>query len=259
MELKEKISDIINENKGDVGVVVKNLNTDSTIMINEEEVFPSASTIKLVIISTLMKEVSKGIMKLDDKIVLTNKCKCGGDGILKELNDGKSFTLKEIATLMIILSDNTATNILIDLLSMEKINEMAKELNLPNTQLRRKMMDSEAARMGRENVTTAKDMCHILELIYKGKVVSEEYSDIILDILKRQQVGGRLNLYLPEEITIAHKTGDLDKLEHDVGIVYHQHCNYIICVLTKNVETNKDGREIIGKVSLQVYNNVEQI
>lgn len=259
MELKEKINNIINENKGNVGVVAKNLNTNSTIMINEEEVFPSASTIKLVIISTLMKEVSKGSMKLDDKITLTNKCKCGGDGILKELNDGKSFTLKEIATLMIILSDNTATNILIDLLSMEKINEMAKELNLPNTQLRRKMMDSEAGRMGRENVTTAKDMCHVLELIYSGKIVSEEYSKVILDILKRQQVGGRLNLYLPEEITIAHKTGDLDKLEHDVGIVYHPYCNYIICVLTKNVETNKEGREIIGKVSLEVYNNVEQI
>lgn len=259
MELKEKINSIINENNGDVAVVVKNLNTNSNIMINEAEVFPSASTIKLVIISTLMKEVSKGSMKLEDKITLLDKCKCGGDGILKELNEGHSFTFKEIATLMIILSDNTATNILIDLLSMEKINEMAKELGMESTQLGRKMMDSEAAKMGRENVTTAKDMCHVLELIYKGKVVSKEYSEIILDILKRQQVGGRLNLYLPEDIIIAHKTGDLDKLEHDVGIVYHPYSDYIICVLTKNVETNKDGREIIGKVSLEVYNNVEKI
>ncbi|WP_315122420.1 serine hydrolase [uncultured Clostridium sp.] len=259
MNLKEKINNMIKESKGDIAVVIKNLNTGSSIMINEEEVFPSASTIKLLIISALMKEISNGLIRLEDKIVLLNKCKCGGDGILKELDEGNGFTIREIVTLMIILSDNTATNILIDLMGMDKINDMAKELNLENTQLRRKMMDSEAAKMGKENITTAKDMCHILELIYSGKVVDEECSEIILNILKRQQVGGRINLYLPEDIIIAHKTGYLDRLEHDVGIIYHPYSDYIICVLTKNVETNKEGREIIGKISLEVYNTIEQI
>lgn len=259
MNLKEKVYSMLREYKGNIAVVIKNLNTDSSIIINEEEIFPSASTIKLLIISALMKEINNGLIGIEDEITLLNKYKCGGDGILKELNEGNSFTIREIATLMIILSDNTATNILIDLLGMDKINAMAKELNLKNTQLRRKMMDSEAVKMGKENITTAKDMCHILELIYKGKVVSEECSGTILDILKRQQVGGRINLYLPEDIVIAHKTGDLDKLEHDVGIIYHPYSDYIICVLTKNVETNKEGREIIGKISLEVYNNIEQI
>ena len=79
----------------------------------------------------------------------------------------------------------------------------------------------------------------------------------MLDILKRQQVGGRLNLYLPDEILIAHKTGDLDKLEHDVGIVYHPKQNYIICVLTKDNSTNKDGRETIGAISKVVFDMIE--
>ncbi|MPM55599.1 Extended-spectrum beta-lactamase PER-1 [bioreactor metagenome] len=259
MELKNNIENIISNSNGNIAVALRMMNDKSTIMINENMIFPSASTIKLVIMSTLMREVKEGRMSLNDRIKLLNCSKCGGDGILKELEEGHSFTLKEIITLMIILSDNTATNILIDMLGMKKVNEEAERLKLYNTQLRRKMMDSVAAKMGRENVTTAKDLCSILESIYERKLVSEEYSEIMLDILKRQQVGGRLNLYLPEDLVIAHKTGDLDKLEHDVGIVFHPKDNYIICVLTKKVDTNKEGKEIIGKISHEVYKSIEGI
>lgn len=255
----ENIKRLIDENKSDIAVAFKNLRTNSSMMINEGIIFPSASTIKLVILSALMNEINKGTMRLESSITLSNKHKCGGDGVLKELNEGHKFTLYEIAKLMIILSDNTAANILIDLLSMEKINEMAEELGMRSTKLNRKMMDSEAAKHGKENVTTAKDLCHILELIYRGKVINNEYSKIILEILLKQQLGGRLDLYLPEDVVIAHKTGDLDKLEHDVGIVYNYPNDYILCVLTKNLKTNKDGRKIIGKVSFEVYRNIEQL
>jgi beta-lactamase class A len=255
----ENIKRLIDKNKGDIAVAFKNLKTNSSMLINEEIIFPSASTIKLVILSALMNAVSKGQMKLEQTIILLDVHKCGGDGILKELKENHKFTLYEIAKLMIILSDNTAANILIDLLSMEKINEMAEELGMKSTKLNRRMMDSEAAKLGRENVTTAKDLCHILELIYRGKVISKEYSKIMLGILLKQQLGGRLNLYLSEDVVIAHKTGDLDKVEHDVGIVYNYPNDYILCVLTKNLRSNKDGREIIGKISLEAYRNINQL
>lgn len=253
MDLRKSIEEIIKTNKGNVGVVVKNLNSKDTIMINERLVFPSASTIKLVIMSQVLKEVKEKKHSLKEIIKLVNTVKTGGDGILKELNEGHEFTLEEIMTLMIILSDNTATNILISLVGMESINSMALELGLRNTKLQRKMMDSAAARSGRENLTCAEDMARILELIYEGKNVDSEYSGIMLEILKKQQVRGRLDLYLPDDTLIAHKTGDLDKLEHDVGIVFLPGCTYIICVLTNETETNKDGREIIGKISKAVY------
>lgn len=255
----ENIKRLIDENNGVTAVAFKNLKTNSSMMINEEIFFPAASTIKLVILSTLISEISKGTMKLEHTITLLNMHMCGGDGVLKEFNEGHKFTLYEIAKLMIILSDNAAANILIDLLSMEKINQMAEELDMSSTKLNRKMMDSEAARMGKENITTAKDLCHFLELIYRGKVINKVYSKIILGILLKQQIGGRLNLYLPEEVVIAHKTGDLHKLEHDVGIVYNYSNDYILCVLTKNLKTNKDGREIIGKISLEVYRYINQL
>jgi beta-lactamase class A len=157
---------------------------------------------------------------------------------------------------MIIISDNMATNILINLLGMDNVNSAIMNLGLPNTKLQRKMMDSQAAREGRENLITALDFANILELIYKGENVNKFFSDKMLDILKRQQVRGRLDLYLPEELVIAHKTGDLDNLEHDGGIVYLPNKEYIICVLTNKTESNKVGREIIGNISKMVYDEI---
>ncbi|SCL81971.1 serine hydrolase [Sporanaerobacter sp. PP17-6a] len=251
--LENKIREFIKNQKGNVAVAIKDLKTGKEIKINENLVFPSASTIKLSIMSELFNRVNAGSLNLNDKVELTENMKTGGDGILKELELGHKFTLKEIMTLMIIISDNMATNILIDLLGMDNINKRIKDMGLKNTRLQRKMMDSQAAKEGRENLTTANDLCLILELIYRGENINEECSRMMLDILKRQQVRGRLDLYLPEDVIIAHKTGDLDCLEHDVGIVYLPHREYIICVLTNETETNKDGREIIGKVSKMVY------
>lgn len=253
MELKNAIEKIISENKGNVGVVIKNITTNEIIKFNEQRVFPSASTIKLVVMTEILRQVKEGEHSLDEIIEITKEIKTGGDGILKELNNGNKYTLKEILTLMIILSDNTAANILINMAGMENVNKMATSLGMNNTKLQRRMMDSAAARAGKENLTCAEDMSTFLQLLYNKKILNEQYSNIMIDILKRQQVGGRITLYLPDDVIIAHKTGDLDKLEHDVGIVYLDNCNYIICVLTNETETNKDGREIIGKISKVVY------
>jgi len=247
------IKEFLNDIDANVSVVIKNLNNDELIQINQNNVFPSASTIKLVIMSELLQQVKENKLSLDQTIVLTDKMKISGDGILKELNTGHEFTLQEILVLMIIISDNMATNILIDMVGVDNVNTMAQKLGLRRTRLQRKMMDSVSAECGRDNYTSAHDMFHILELIYKGENIDKYYSSIMLDILKKQQVSGRLNLYLPKDIVIAHKTGGLDKLEHDVGIIYLPNCEYIICVLTNQLKTNKDGREIIGKISNMVY------
>jgi len=251
--LEDRIKAFIKTQKGNIAVAVKNLKTGEEIRINENIIFPSASTIKLAIMSELLNRADKGSIKLEDTIELSEAMKTGGDGILKELKSGHRFSLEEIMTLMIIVSDNTATNILIDLLGMDNINGTIISLGLESTKLQRRMMDPRAAREGRENLITAKDLAHILELIYYGGNINKKYSGMMLDILKRQQVGGRLGLYLPEELVIAHKTGDLDRLEHDAGIVYLPDSEYIICVLTNETETNQEGREIIGKISGMVY------
>lgn len=254
--LESKIRNYIDTQKGNIAVVVKDLKTGEEIKINENRVFPSASTIKILIMSELFNKINEGALDFYDTVEIKESMRTGGDGILKELEPGHKFTLKELATLMIIVSDNMATNILISLLSMNKINSTIQKLELSNTKLQRMMMDSQAAKEGRENFITASDLAKVLELIYNGENINKKYSDIMLDILKRQQVRGRLDLYLPEDTVIAHKTGDLDNLEHDVGIVYLTEKEYIICVLTNETKTNKDGREIIGMISKMVYDNM---
>ncbi len=255
MDLRKRIESIIDSTEANVGVAIKDLNNQDVILINKERIFPSASLIKLFILTEVCRQVKEDKIKLSKEITLTDKVKVDGDGILKELNSGHKFTIEELLTLMIILSDNTATNIIIDLIGMEAINNLIKSLGFNSTILQRKMMDSEAVKANKENYTNANDTLNLLDLLYRGELIDEESSAFMIDILKRQQVKGRLDLYLSEDVPIAHKTGDLDYLEHDVGIVYLQNNPYIICVLTDENVSNKDGRDIIGKISKIVYEN----
>ena len=254
--LQQKIMDYLATQTGNVAVVYKDLTSGEGFSICGDERFPSASIIKLVIMSTLLDEVKAGNCTLSDKIVLTPEMLTGGDGILKELEPGHSFTLKEILTLMIIVSDNMATNILIDRLGFDRINQQARQLGLQHASLGRRMMDSEAKKAGRDNFICADDAAAVLEKIFREQFVSPELDRVALDILSRQQQSGRLQLYLPEEVPVAHKCGDLDFLEHDAGIVYAPSGPYILVVFTNKTTTNKDGREIIGTVSRMAFESV---
>ncbi|WP_306569037.1 serine hydrolase [Faecalispora jeddahensis] len=256
--MEEKIREYLNQQPGEQAVFIKDLTDGETLCFHEKAVFPSASTIKLVIMACLLDQVKTGRLSLEDPVVLTEEMRTGGDGILKELSAGHRFSLREILTLMIIVSDNTATNILIELMGMDAVNEMAGRLGLSRTVLGRRMMDSEARKQGKDNYTCAGDIAHILELIYEQKCVDVPSSRLMLDILRRQQQSGRLQLYLPEEVEIAHKCGDLDFLEHDAGIVLLPKRPYLIVVLTRDNPTNKDGREVIGTVSRMVYEEMLQ-
>ena len=256
--MEEKIREYLNQQPGEQAVFIKDLTDGETLCFHEKAVFPSASTIKLVIMACLLDQVKTGRLSLEEPVVLTEEMRTGGDGILKELSAGHRFSLREILTLMIIVSDNTATNILIELLGMDAINEMAGKLGLSRTVLGRRMMDSEARKQGKDNYTCADDIAHILELIYERKCVDTPSSRLMLDILRRQQQSGRLQLYLPEEVEIAHKCGDLDFLEHDAGIVLLPKRPYLIVVLTRDNPTNKDGREVIGTVSRMGYEEMLQ-
>jgi beta-lactamase class A len=253
MDFKKRIDDIINSTEANIGLAVKNITTQDIIFINEEKIFPSASLIKLFIFAEACRQMKEGRIGLNQKITLTDDDKVNGAGILKELNSGHKFAIGELLTLMTIISDNTATNIIIDTLGMGNINATINNLGFSSTMLQRKMMDFKAAKEGKENITSAKDILKILDLLVKGTLIDRESSQLIIDALKKQQVKGRLDLYLPEDVVIAHKTGDLYCLEHDVGIVYLQDNPYIICVLTNENISNKEGRKIIGKLSKIVY------
>ena len=256
-EWKKKIEKIISQVEGNVCINFYDLNKNNGFSINGDKKVLSASMIKLLILAELMKKIFENKFSLSDTVMMANFMKIGGDGVLKELNTGHHFTLKELATLMIIVSDNQATNILIDFLGMENINQLGKELDLKETFLGRKMMDAEARKKGYDNYTCADDISLLLKLIYQEKLINKEASQLMLDILLRQQQGERLQRYLPSDIKIAHKCGDLDNLENDGGIIWLGDRAYILVVLTNGMP-NLQCKQIIGKISKFVYDKMEE-
>ncbi|EEU31875.1 hypothetical protein HMPREF0946_01736 [Fusobacterium vincentii 3_1_36A2] len=256
-EWKKEIEKIISQVEGSVCINFYDLNKNNVFSINGDKKVLSASTIKLLILAELMKKISENKFSLSDTIMIADSMKTGGDGVLKELNTGHHFTLKELATLMIIVSDNQATNILIDFLGMENINQLGKELDLKETFLGRKMMDAEARKKGYDNYTCADDISLLLKLIYQEKLINKEASQLMLDILLRQQQGERLQRYLPSDIKIAHKCGDLDNLENDGGIIWLGDRAYILVVLTNGMP-NLQCKQTIGKISKFVYDKMEE-
>ena len=256
-EWKKEIEKIISQVEGKVCVNFYDLNKNNGFSINGDKKVLSASMIKLLILAELMKKISEDKFSLSDTIMMANFMKTGGDGVLKELNAGHHFTLKELATLMIIVSDNQATNILIDFLGMENINLLGKELRLKETFLGRKMMDIEARKKGYDNYTCADDISLLLKLIYQEKLINKEASQLMLDILLKQQQGERLQRYLPSDIKIAHKCGDLDNLENDGGIIWIGDKAYILVVLTNGMP-NLQCKQTIGKISKFVYDKMEE-
>ena len=256
-EWKKKIEKIISQVEGNVCINFYDLNKNNGFSVNGDKKVLSASMIKLLILAELMKKIFENKFSLSDTVMMANFMKIGGDGVLKELNTGHHFTLKELATLMIIVSDNQATNILIDFLGMENINQLGKELRLKETFLGRKMMDAEARKKGYDNYICADDISLLLKLIYQEKLINKEASQLMLDILLRQQQGERLQRYLPSDIKIAHKCGDLDNLENDGGIIWLGDRAYILVVLTNGMP-NLQCKQTIGKISKFVYDKMEE-
>lgn len=266
----KEIFDILSGLVGRVGVYLEDLESGEVFAINPELVFPSASTIKIPIHAVILMNVEAGRLSLSDIADITPSNRVGGTGVLKELNPNIRLTIKDLATLMIILSDNIATNQLIDLAGMDRVNAFCKDLGMNNTVLQRKMMDLEAARAGRDNFTTAGDMGLLLKLLAEGKVVSTEVSDAIVDTMKCQLLRNKLPALLPAvpayaptsdqdkvapgTVVVANKTGDLFHLQHDVGILYLPDKTYVLAILTDKLSSDAAGVRAINKISLAVYN-----
>lgn len=254
--LENKIENIVEESSANISVSFYDLDQGEGFSINGDEKVPSASMIKLLILLKALDECDKGKINLEDTIRLDDYEKVDGSGILKELSRDHKFSIRELLTLMIIVSDNTATNILIDLLGIEEINKIGHDLGLKKTTLERKMMDSNAREKGLDNFTSSNEILKLLKMIYEKDFVSEEYSNLALDILLRQQERQRLQRYLPEDLKIASKSGDLDNLENDGGIFFTENKNYILVVLVNQAESNVLAKEIIGEISLKIYKEI---
>ena len=250
--LKDKILEIIGERIDDVGIIVKDLNSDKWILrLNESKVFQSASIIKIPIMIEVLRQVEIGKLKLDKKIAINEKDKVDFS-IISELSVAE-YSILDLIRLMIIISDNTATNLLIDLVGYDSVRDLMSSLKFKDTKLKRKMMDFKAIEEGRTNTTSPIEMADMIEMIYKNEILNEEYSKLALDIMKGQLHKDCLTRYLPENTVIAHKTGELEGFNHDIGIVYSDKHTYMIGIFAENGEDNLTNKRLIGNISKLVY------
>lgn len=256
--LTNRINHIIKNSSAYIAVLVKDLKEDKVIFkYNEDKKYVSASIIKVPIMIEALSRVDLGEINLDDKFNIGDDNKVDFSVITEQ--DLKECTFEELIEWMIISSDNTATNVLIDILGLENINDRIKKLNMKNTLLERKMMDFKAIEYGRNNYTSLNDMLIAMEGLYRGVLISSEMSLKAIDILKNQRDNFMLKRYIRDNVTLANKTGELDKLNNDVGIFYTKNHNYFIGIFVHDVKKNKDAYEIIGKISKEVYDYYKNI
>ncbi len=204
---------------GVMGYSIRDLKTGRQAGFREDVLFPTASTIKIPILLGIALRVHKGELDWAQRVTVEDKDKVGGSGVLGHFTYKAEIALRDVAALMISLSDNTATNICIDLATMDFVNKTMRSLGLKHTMLRRKMMDIEAARRGDENVSTPGELAALVTKIYERDGIPDAVAEDVLNILSLPK-GGPFTLALPENVKRANKPGGLGNLSVDAGIIY---------------------------------------
>jgi beta-lactamase class A len=215
------------------------------VALNVDKVFPAASLAKLPIAIELMRRVDMDQFDLAESLAIEDFSRAGGAGVLDYLNPSTQLTLSDICTLMLIVSDNTAANILLDLVGMGEINETLNRLNLPHTRLSRRFMDFEARAAHRDNLTTAAEVLSLLELI-RGNALPGGRR--IREALAAQQSFSELaEGWLPPTASLAHKDGTLENTVHDAGILTGPNGSGVYCILTTEQADIPTARAAIGR------------
>jgi beta-lactamase class A len=247
--LKKKIQEELNGFHGRVGLAIKLADT-KPIYMNSQEVFQSASLIKIPILLSILLAHHKGEIDIQQQVTISNENKVGGSGVLHALSNGLTLTIKDLMSLMIIVSDNTATNVLIDLLGIEAINATFYEMGLEHTKLKRKMMDFAAINLGKENQTTPEEMIHCLKLVNECGI---DGLNIAKDTLELQQFRDKLPALVDEDkITVFNKTGELPNVEHDCAIFDCQGRIGYVAVLMDSLHDQENAKQTIRKIGKHI-------
>lgn len=238
-------------------VIIQDYETNEIVVEkNVENVFSSASIIKVPILMAVLDHLEQTNGELSQEVPILKE-NVVDFSILTEQKQQRA-TLQELLLWMIITSDNTATNVCIDYIGMEALNQYFQQIGLHATVIQRKMMDFERQQQGFDNVTSARDMQHLFQQIYNGSLLAPKWNEVAMNILLRQRDHESLKRYLVEDVKIAHKTGSLDTVDHDVGIVFAEHVDYFIGVFLTEVTDNDQARRYIGQLSKIAYTHFQK-
>jgi beta-lactamase class A len=258
-KLESQIQEIDQHLDGVMGIAIEDLTTGDHFFLHESEVFAQASSIKITVLANLYLQAEQGKLKLTDLYTVQSADLVPDSDIMSGLTPGVTrVTLRDLATMMVAVSDNSATNVLIDRVGMQNVNALLDSLGLSHTRLRRKMMDLQAAKQGRENISTPREMMQLLDAIYHGKVLNKEST---ADFFKMLSTGKAsfIPRDLPPDLKVANKPGELEAVRNDSGIVFVEGRPYVICVMTGYLRNERDGEDAISKVSLATWRMFDRL
>ncbi len=258
-KLAATVNEVDRNLDGVLAVAILDLSTGQKYLLRADEVMPTASSIKIAILAELYRQAQQGKLKLADFYTLQSADLVGGSGITSVLTPGATrLTLRDVAGLMISVSDNSATNVIIDRVGMENVNALLDSLGLTHTRLRRKMMDLKAAGEGRENIATPHEMMLLLENLYRGKVLNKQMTEDFFNLLSVHKES-YIPRELPEDLKVANKPGELEGVRNDSGIVFTGKRPYVISVMTTYLRRERDGGEAIIKISNAAYQMFDRL
>lgn len=279
-KLQAQIQSAIDASGADMGVSLIHLESGAAININADASFPMASVLKIPVLCEAFHQMAAGAFTLDDRWELTYPLKNIGSGILTYLQEGLQPTVRDLLTLMIIISDNTATDMLMRRLGVAQIDAYMKTLGVGNIHMAFDIRgifddmfghemadpnryfgdwtkkreapspkrDGHAYRGGSDNnAATPRDMTRLCAMIYRGEVVSRTACDGMLHILLQQTLNQRLPRFLPYGVPFAHKTGTLSGIRNDAGVLYASETDHIAITVFSRWDAQAVGDDKVAE------------
>jgi beta-lactamase class A len=259
MKLEKSILDIDRSLDGVMGVAIVDLTDGHKYLLHANDVYPQASSIKICVLAELYRQAQQGKLKLTDLYTVNAADLVQDSDIMGGLTPGVTqITLRDLATMMVAVSDNSATNVLIDRVGMDNVNAFLKAQGLRDTRLRRKMMDLKAAAEGRENVSTPNEMLNLLQALYRGEILNKEMTDDFFKVLSTHK-DSWIPRNLPDDLKIADKPGALEGVRNDSGVIFVDKRPFVLCVMTTYLHRERDGEEAISNISLAAWRMFDRL
>lgn len=258
--MEDSIRDIVRQTDAVVGVALVDLTDKRSFYLNADTVYPTASMIKIAVLGELYSQNERGVgAKLGDVYTVASKDLVGTEGALQVMTPGVTrLTNRDLAALVVTLSDNSATNVLIDRVGMDNVNAWLARLGLTETRLRRHMLDVKAAQEGRENTGTPRELLMLLSALYEGRALKKATTDEFISMLSTQK-NSYIPRLLPADVTIANKPGNLDGVRNDAGIVFAPDRPFAIVVMTTFARNDVDAEQSIARIAHAAWSYFERV
>lgn len=239
--LKEAVEKSLEGIKGTYGIAIKNLKTGESYFANEHRIYQAGSLYKLWVMATAFQQIREGKLSEDDILsedasILNDKFNIASE--TAELSEGTvTLTVRDALNQMITISHNYAALLLTEKVRLSSVSNFLTDNGFN---------ESEVGTNGESPTVTASDMAYFYEKLYEGKLGTEENTQKMIGVLKRQQLNDKLPKYLPKDAEVAHKTGEIDYLTHDAGIVFSKKGDYIIVALSDSSSPTGAAERIAG-------------